>query len=331
MANAFVPHDPTGGFMENGGDRSFTERTGMTPTGGMNPIVNDAGRGTINDLSPDLLRTFEEFLPIDPPIDQARFTTRGRVGSFSYGRMPRARPFSEPTVHLPGATVLSGWQADAFIAGLDTAFRTVLSGGNPAFALLTPFSSSRTILNACDAAGITLALGVGLTAGADVAGSGSVGVVFAPGQRIGFYGSGGFGGGWIWSAGGSAQVTLIKGGPELMDGRGSLLSTSIGTLGWVTADLVDAPIGVSLVSGGNGAIIGVSFEFGLSVGVPILGLISAYAQETHTTTSFGRRPGSRSLAATGPASAAHDAALREAVARGASPVEAEAFLAAMFP
>jgi hypothetical protein len=127
------------GLTEPGGSRTSRERTGFAiDTSGAGPLLTDNGRATVNELDADHLRTFEDFLPIDPPIDQSRFVERGgRVGSFSRAQgwvvgAARARQLSgETTVHLPGATVLDGWEADAFVFALETAIRSVLAT-NPA-------------------------------------------------------------------------------------------------------------------------------------------------------------------------------------------------------
>ena len=76
----------------------------------------------------------------------------------------------------------------------------------------------------------------------------------------------------------------------------------------------------------SGNPIGVTFEIGISAGVPIISLIEVYGQHTRTVTTFGRRYG-RALAAP---PGALDAAVAEAVARGASPEQATTFLSGLF-
>ncbi len=133
MANAFVPHT-TAGFMETGGDRSFARRTGMDASGTTDPIVTDNGRAGINDLSAELLHTFEEFLPTNPPMTQAGVNARGRVGQFSYQQAVRrggwvngatsrsmARAMSGGGNFLPGSGPQPGWQTRAFDAALHEA------------------------------------------------------------------------------------------------------------------------------------------------------------------------------------------------------------------
>lgn len=332
--------------MDEGDNRSFTARTGMTPQA-TGAIMTDAGRGAVNDLSATLLRNFEEFLPIDPPIDLARLRVRGRLGSFALGRngaasrgwvngsgrLARAQSTEEVTVHLPGATVLSGWQAQAFVLAIETAFRTAL-GGNPAMALLGQFTSVDAILGVCDRCNMTLALGLSYGWALGAGGGAGHGIVFAPGHRIGFYGALNGIIGSIYSMSISAQLTLIRGGPEVFSGAGYMVGVSVGTLGWVSAGTADLSIAAHAVFNAARQPIGLSFEFGIGTGLPVVSLIEAYAQQTQTVTTFGRRQAvnarrGRSFAVdTG--SDAYRSALQQAMASGATPSEAEGFLNALF-
>jgi hypothetical protein len=335
LAGSFVAH--TGdGLMRSGGDRTTRERTGMTVQAAA-PFIVDHGRGTVNELPADVLRAFEDFLPVNPPIDQAGLAARGRVGSFAraQGRgaggwinRSYARPLEGETIHLPGATVLSGWEAEAFIFAIETAFRTVLAT-NPAFALIAPLVSVDRILDACDAFGITFAVGLSGTGALGAGAGGGIGIVFAPGRRIGFYGSGAGVVGSIYSIGGSLQLTLIQGGPELMDGRGYMVGVSVGTIGWFDAGTLDVPVAAHRVYGGDRNPIGYSFEVGVSAGLPVISLIEAYGQASQTATTFARgRRLSRGLGAA--PGGAFEAAVNEAVAAGAMRAEAAAFLSPLF-
>ena len=92
-------------------------------------------------------------------------------------------------------------------------------GSNPAFMLLAPFVDLDLILDACDRYGVTLAYGPSATGGLSWGGiGGSAAIVFAPGHRIGFAGTGSGVVGSIYNAGVSVQVTLINGGPEKLTG-----------------------------------------------------------------------------------------------------------------
>lgn len=338
LANILVLHQPAG-LMQSGGGRTTRERTGMTVQTTA-PILTDHGRATVNDLPADILRAFEAFLPVNPPIDQAGVTVRGGVGSFALaarGWVNRpARSLSEAKIHLPGATVLTGWQASAFVFALNAAFQTALAA-TPGAALLAPFLSIDRVLDLCDRFGVTLAVGTGFTGGVGNGAGVSAGIVFGPGQNIGFYGTRAAVMGWIASAGLSAQLTFIKGPPSLMDGAGWMAGVSISTLGWFTEDLVDAPVGAHAVFGGDGTHIGYALEFGLSVGVPVLSLIEVFGQHTDTAMTFGTggrgssggRARGRGLSATG--QDAFAAAVEHAVAQGATRAEAEAFLAPFYP
>ncbi|MGQ0564371.1 MAG: trypsin-like peptidase domain-containing protein [Gemmobacter sp.] len=321
-------------LLEEGRLRSNQERTGMTIQTTA-PLLTDHGRGTVNELPANVLRTFEAFLPVNPPIDQAGVDVRPGVGSFALGARPRGwvnrpagRSLSEARVHLPGTTVLSGWQSSAFVFALDAAFRTVMAA-NPATAFFAPFLSVDRILDICDRFGVTLAVGTSITGGLMEGGSAGVGIVFGPGQNIGFYGTKASVLGWIASAGISAQLTFIKGPPSLMDGAGWMAGVSISTLGWFTEDLVDAPIGAHAVFGGDGTHIGYALEFGLSVGVPILSLIEVFGQRTETAMTFGSGHRTRALSAGTTDGLA--AAVEHAMAEGATRAEAEAFLSPFFP
>ena len=334
LANTIVAH--TGGdLMQSGGGRTTRERTGMTVQATA-PFLTDHGRGTINELPADVLRTFEEFLPVNPPIDQAGVRVRGRVGSFSHDpsaprgwvTRPAGRALSETTVHMPGATVLSGWQAEAFVFAIEGAFRTLLAS-NPAFVFVAPFVSVDTILAACDRYGLTLALGLSASGALGAGAGGGGGIVFAPGNRIGFYGSMNGIVGSIYSAGASVQVTLINGGPERVEGTGYMAGVSVGTIGWLDAGTLDVPIAAHMVYDGDRNHIGYSFELGISAGLPVVSLIEGFGQASQTATTFARPQPGRALSAT-PPDEAREAAIGEAMAQGATRAEAEAFLAPLF-
>lgn len=261
------------------------------------------------------------------PIDQSRFVERGnRVGTFSRGRGwtvgARSRALSEETtVHLPGATVLEGWQAEAFVFAVETALRSTLAA-NPLAALLSGLIDIDLILDACDRFGVTLAFGPSVTWGLGAGAGGGVAIVFAPGHRIGFAGTGAGVVGHIYSLGASAQVTLISGGPERLAGDCLMAGVSVGTLGWFDAGALDAPIGAHLILDMNRNPFGVAFEFGVATGLPFISLIEAYGQRTKTVTTMARRTGRTLSAPPG----ALDGAVGEAVAHGARPEEARSFL-----
>ncbi len=335
MAGSFVPHDISG-FMEEGGGRSFRERTGMTRNAG-SPVLTDHGRASVNRLSSTLLRSFEDFLAVNPPLDAAGLRRRGRVGSFALGRSQGwvnrtpVRPLSGESVHLPGATVLEGWQARAFIIAIETAFRSALAT-NPALLFMSHFVSVDTILNACDQHNITIGVGPSLGIGVQGGGSGGYGIVFAPGRRIGFYGT--YSGilGWIYSASVTVQITVVQGGPENFGGESYLLGASVETVGWFDTGLLGVPVGLHKITNPQGRELGYTFEVGVGAGVPVLSLIEVYGQHAETTTTFGvRHPGRSFTASPAPGQQeVRQAVLDQAIANGASPEEAQAFVDALF-
>lgn len=322
-----------GGLTEDGSGRTLMERTGITLDPTTAPFFNDTGRAAMNDLPAAVLRDFEEHLPINPPLDAGEFAVRGRVGSFSQPRgwvnggyaLSASPAEGEITIHLPGATVLSGWQARAFVAAIETAFRTAMAG-NPALAIFAAFVNIDGVLAACDRMGITLALGLSGGGGLGIGGGTGGGIIFAPGSRIGFYGSGSGIVGMIYGAGVSVQLTLISGGPEKLAGDGYMAGVSVSTLGWFDLGTLDAPIGAHVLFDNDRNQIGYTFEFGAAVGLPVVSLIEAYGQRTRTVTTLSRRFGQSFAAPPG----ALEGAIAEAVADGASPEEAGSFLRSLF-
>ena len=83
---------------------------------------------------------------------------------------------------------------------------------------------------------------------------------FAPGRRIGFYGS--YSGiiGWIYSAGLAAQITIVRGRPEVFGGESRMVGISVDTIGWFDIGLIGAPIGAHQISNTAGREIGYTFE-----------------------------------------------------------------------
>lgn len=337
MLNQLFGHDPAGGLM-GGGSGDIARVSGMTATGATGPIVTDGGRAASSGLSVPMRRTFENELAVNPPLDAAGRRDRGRVGSFSVSTMGRrqgfvnadgARSLSGETIHLPGATVLDGWEATAFVAGLQAAI-TAAMVATPGTMIFAPFATVDNILDACDSYGVTLGLGVGLTAGVGAGFGGGVGLVFAPGRRIGFYGSRADVMGWIASGSLSAQMTLIKGGPEVFGGNSMLVGVAVETIGWFDAGLIGMPIGAHMIVTDAGPV-GATFEFGIGVGVPVVSLVEAFAQDSTTVTTFGLGHSATSRPQpTHDTSDARAATIASAIQAGASPQDAAAFADSLF-
>lgn len=169
---------------------------------------------------------------------------------------------------LPGGHVLSPVQSRLLLAAISSQLAMV----NPVLApvLLPLFQLLPEVANRLN---ITIGIGPALTGAGVVGASLSAGILFAPGSRIGVYGSVGAVLGAIVSISATMQVTIVKGGPEVFGG--TALAVSIGggegVVGSATA----------LLSGGK--FIGVSFAMGVGAGITP---IEAYAQYQYTPTSL---------------------------------------------
>ena len=169
---------------------------------------------------------------------------------------------------LPGGHVLSPVQSRLLLAAISSQLAMV----NPVLApvLLPMFQLLPEVANRLN---ITIGIGPAL-AGADIAGASlSAGILFAPGSRIGVYGSVGAVLGAIVSISATMQVTIVRGGPEMFGGTALAVSTGggEGVVGSATA----------LLSGGK--FIGVSFAMGVGAGITP---IEVYAQYQYTPTSL---------------------------------------------
>jgi hypothetical protein len=109
-------------------------------------------------------------------------------------------------VARPTPDMVGGWQTRAILAALTA---TPVPGS---------FLVPAALLALCDEYNVTVGVGPALTGVAVVGGSLGVGVVFAPGGRVGLFGSIAALGGWAVGVSATAQVTVVKGGPEVFGG-----------------------------------------------------------------------------------------------------------------
>ena len=346
---SFIEHDAGNASLMAGGSRDLMRVAGMRRNAA-SPLLTDSGRGAAGQLSADMLHLFEDQLAVNPPLDAAGIKRRGRVGSFALSTPARgwtnrggARALDigdslgGTTVHLPGATVLSGWEAEAFIAGISYAMATVATPMIPG-STLGQMAAVHTILELCNAYNVSVGIGPSFSGGLTPlsgggGGSGGFGIVFAPGNRIGFYGATSEIMGWIWSIGATMQFTVIQGGPENFGGNSNSIGGSISTVGWFDEGLVDVPVGGHAIFNPQGQFIGVTFEIGVSVGFPVASLIEGFVQNINTTTTFSRRPQRArglSVPAPGGMAEARAAVIAQAVASGATQAQAEAFADTLF-
>jgi hypothetical protein len=106
--------------------------------------------------------------------------------------------------------------------------------------------------------GVTIVIGVGTDRSVGARAFGSAGVYFGPNGEVGFTGSAGIGVALQIGASGTAQVTILNGGIECLEGRFSMGGVSVGQ------GLVG---GAAVVFDGRKQWIGVSVEVGLGFGV----------------------------------------------------------------
>lgn len=173
------------------------------------------------------------------------------------------------TVILPNAQLLTPIKSELLLAAISTE----LSAVNPALApVLLPLF--RLLPELANRANVSIGIGPAVT-GAAVGGvSFSAGIVFAPDNRIGFYGSLGAVLGAIVSISATMQVTIVHGGPEIFGGTAmaATIGGGEGVVGSASALLAD------------GRFIGVTFAMGVGAG---LTPIESYAQYQYTATTLG--------------------------------------------
>lgn len=118
------------------------------------------------------------------------------------GIRPMVACWLEANVYLPKVTFVDGWKADIV--------KTLIADALDA---LTP----QALLDYCTRNTRT----IGVVAGAGQGGpfDAGAGIFFAPGNKIGFYGSFSIGGGWNVEVSAGLQVTYIKGDETLFAGQ----------------------------------------------------------------------------------------------------------------
>jgi uncharacterized protein YycO len=202
-------------------------------------------------------------------IDAFLATLHGRAMGVVRARALGAPPFE---INLPPASILPDWKAAALTAAATAAC--------PAIAPLIPIAV--TVSNRF---GVTVGLGPAVSGGLAVGASLGVGILFAPGNRIGVYGSASGIVGAIVSISASFQLTVVKGGPEVFGGKSMAAGVSIDTG-------AGPQIGAHALFSMDGQFNGVTGEVGVSLG---LSPFEAFAQFQYTGTvmanSLGVVPG----------------------------------------
>ena len=173
------------------------------------------------------------------------------------------------TVTLPGGRLLTPTQSELLLSAIATA----LSVANPPLAaVILPLL--RLLPAVANRFNVTIGIGPAISGAAVAGASFGAGVMFAPGNRIGFYGAIGGVLGAIVSISATMQVTVVHGGPEVFGGTAVAVSIGGG----------EGVVGSASALLAEGKFIGVTFALGVGAG---LTPIEAYAQYQYTPTSLG--------------------------------------------
>ncbi|MEO1641889.1 MAG: YiiX/YebB-like N1pC/P60 family cysteine hydrolase [Pseudomonadota bacterium] len=208
---------------------------------GSGPGLADAIRAAIeNGASEEEARAFFSTMPMSSPM---------------------ARTLDSDTI--PPYTPLTGWRKAAILVGV---FQLIgLSG--------------MAMLAYCRRKNISVGVGYGLSAGLGGVGGGGLGVVFLPNGDMAMYGSAGIGGGWIFEAGLTVDLTLINGDASVFFGESLVVGGSIS---------LDAGVSVGgggrlIMPPGGGTPVGILLQVSAGFGLPIVSTVEVTLQETTTT------------------------------------------------
>jgi uncharacterized protein YycO len=190
-------------------------------------------------------------------VDAFLATVHGHSAGMTHARALNQKPFR---ITLPPASVLADWQATALLAALGLSV--------PWLAPMIPLARM-----ACNQFGVTIGIGPAISGGLGAGASLGAGILMAPGNKVGAYGSVSGIIGYIASISASLQLTVVKGGPDVFGGE----SLAVG----VSVDLGEGPsvAGHALFSM-DGKFNGVTGEVGLTAGIPLP--FEAFAQYQYT-------------------------------------------------
>ena len=164
---------------------------------------------------------------------------------------------------------VEGWQADLLKDMVNKALTAVTPAALQAY---------------CDQNNVSI--GIGVIGGAGLGGALDLGagIVFAPRNKVGFYGAVSIGGGWNFEASAGVQLTYIWGDETVFAGRAIVVGGSI--------DLSEGPsVGARWITDSAGNTLGWTSEVTLSAGLPYISAIEATASRQRTgTTLSARRP-----------------------------------------
>ncbi len=185
--------------------------------------------------------------------------------------MMPVRPLEDATVYFPEVEIFDRNSATG---------RTLTTLVEEALNTITPDALLEYCTNNNVCIGIGAVGGGGLGAAFDV----GVGIVFAPRNRIGFYGSFSFGGGWNFELAAGLQLTYIYGDETVFAGESLVVGGSV--------DISEGPgVGARVILNTRGDMIGWTIEAGLSLGIPGISAIEATISHQSTVTTFARQSG----------------------------------------
>lgn len=179
----------------------------------------------------------------------------------------------EATVHFPRIEFPEGSVLDRLMDGVTPVLARIVN-------LLTPDA----LLEYCTRHNRTIAIGSQFGAGYGGAVDAGFGIVFAPGNRIGFYGSLSGGAGYNFAISGGYQLTYILGDESVFSGMSIVLGGSVSPMAGLGPSA-----GARWVMNTDLQTIGLTIEAGASVGVPGFATIEATLSAQRTVTTLGRR------------------------------------------
>lgn len=234
------------------------------------PVARSLALGRALSTAPDFTAKLQELRTQGVPEAEIQ-AFLGQLNLTRAQAYPGAMSGGRTEVHLPGGYSLSGWKGELLVAAIMAGLASVPVAGTALAALIPLLRAAANRYN------VTIGLGPAVTGGVAVGAGFGYGIMFAPGNQVGFYGTLSGVVGAIVSISATMQVTIIHGGPSLFSGAAVAVGMTAG---------VDAPVGPTggvhaLMSGGR--FIGVTFELGVSAG---LSPIEAYAQFQYTATSM---------------------------------------------
>lgn len=205
------------------------------------------GRAMSGDLGSEIA---QKMIARGVPADQAQALIEQINAAQTAESQSLGRALSAPQVTMPTATEASEIAAGAFINALS----------------LTPMGLwINGLFLLCDELDVAISIGVGYLVGFGAGGGSAVGIVFAPGRRVGYFSSFGTVMGWVASASASVTVSIVRGGLAAFNGRSVTLGVTAGVEN--PAEPISPGGGFHEIFSTSGEFIGITGEISLSAGL----------------------------------------------------------------